>query len=894
VTPDANAIDAVKNGDKDRYAELVERYQKMVYGIAWSRLGDANLCEDAAQETFIKAFRYLVALRNPEKFGGWLARIAQNVSTSLLRKRGRDLEKHRRWQIHQAGAPSAEPVARDEVPLGETLRQSLADLPDPQRECLVLFYLESKSVRETASVLGISEAAVKTRLHRARHALRGLLEERIEASLEGLGPRKGFSAGVMMLLPQAPWAAAGIGGSSIAAKVLSALGKAVVPLTMAFWMAVFNGVFLTAMFGFFGKLEAANLVPGPGKNVRTKLIRNGTVALVIVGLSAFAFSLTAGTYLSFSNYFRVLAAFCAWGTFTTARQLRVNRTPFVIGNVLAISTFLAISMLIGFFHAPFWIFFAFILPLNIILYHTNKSRPMRHDYNLFLRQAQGLLGESSPEAVDTLRTTEAEMRGFARFLGERFLVHNYTFDGNGIVLLLPPVRPQMTQYFGLGPGANSRVRIGFDGSCEAELGKKDLRQLHKLLQRASIDAKALESEVATAVRSAYGLFLEGRSKEAEGLLQAESNEQIFVASTGKSKEHRVRGGIAIAAAVFLLVSQLWLYYGLGLSSGVGSLPKPVSRDMARDALGEWGRQYPSDGGNLFLLMNAEAHPPLEFIREKDRAAYRSAMVQLITHNDGGDLRTRILRNLGSGRGLYHVIENGLLSKEELSGLGFTSVGVRAVLEDGGMEELRKDMEARASMVGNANGASRVPDVAGNACLLACLKEFECLDLVDADRIVAEIIANQVTPEWEIPPGYQQIDREEAAGLFHFGVFNLRGTRDALWMLQILGKPDLVDRESCLEGILRFYKGKGLFRAERANLYGLLEDRIPVYGHERDTFHAMECLAILDGLDRIDDLQKWRFESETDLGTGKDKHSRVTSESITTWAYQLRLEELRGD
>ena len=78
MATDAEAIEAVKRGDKDRYAELVTRYQRMVYGIAWSQLGDNDLCEEAAQETFVRAFRYLVALRHPERFGGWLARIARN------------------------------------------------------------------------------------------------------------------------------------------------------------------------------------------------------------------------------------------------------------------------------------------------------------------------------------------------------------------------------------------------------------------------------------------------------------------------------------------------------------------------------------------------------------------------------------------------------------------------------------------------------------------------------------------------------------------------------------------------------------------------------------------------------------------------------------------------
>ena len=225
MTADADAIQAVKGGDKNRYAELIARYQRMVYGIAWSRLGDADLCEDAVQETFVKAFRYLLALRNPEKFQGWLARIARNVSTSLLRRHRRELDKRQRWRILQPDAPEEESSADDEEPLTETLTKTLADLPARHRECLVLFYLEGKNVREAAAVLGISEAAVKTRLYRARKVLRGKLEERLEASLTTLGGRGDYSAGVMALLPPIPLAATGLGASAFMGTGIGAVGK---------------------------------------------------------------------------------------------------------------------------------------------------------------------------------------------------------------------------------------------------------------------------------------------------------------------------------------------------------------------------------------------------------------------------------------------------------------------------------------------------------------------------------------------------------------------------------------------------------------------------------------------------------------------------------------------
>ncbi|HEY3298112.1 MAG TPA: sigma factor [Armatimonadota bacterium] len=84
-TDDYQTVNAVLHGDKDGYEKLIDKYKKMVYGIAWSHLGDPDLSEDAAQETFVKAYTYLATLREPDKFAGWLARIARNVCGSLGR-----------------------------------------------------------------------------------------------------------------------------------------------------------------------------------------------------------------------------------------------------------------------------------------------------------------------------------------------------------------------------------------------------------------------------------------------------------------------------------------------------------------------------------------------------------------------------------------------------------------------------------------------------------------------------------------------------------------------------------------------------------------------------------------------------------------------------------------
>ena len=886
MTSDTEVIEAVKGGDRERYAELVERYQKMVYGIAWSRLGDAGLCEDAAQETFVKAFRYLVALRDPAKFPRWLARIARNVSNSLLRTRKRELDKRQRWQIEARAEPAAPIPMDDEPSIGQTLAQTLAGLPEQHRECLVLFYIEGKNVREAAGLLGISETALKTRLHRARKVLRGRLEEELESSLSGLGPRTGFSAAVMPLLPTTPWAAAGIGGASTTAKASGLFGKSFLPLSGFFFMPLFQGAFVAAMFGWFGKLEAANLAASPNRRFRKKVIGSNVGAFIIAAVLAGLAAFTLPPLLGPSWFFGLLALFCLWAAYSAARALRVNRSPYTIGTVLTGVAFLSASVLIGFFHAPFWTFFATLFPLNIVLYHTNKTKPVRHDYNLFLRQAGGLLGTPSPLTGERTRLTQIQMRGFARFLGARFLVRDYRLREEGMVLYLPPVKPGLGQFLSY-TNANSTMSIDFNGRVEADLGRKDLRSLQAMMEGVALQQDFLEGNVAKVLDSALELFLAGRQAEAEALLQTEADNQVFQKSTAKSNEHRVRGLLAIVVSFLMLLS-------FGPWSGEWGIwnhrrPRPVSQAMARETIATWCRLYPWSRGDLVHLMNGKKHPPIESIGAENRAAYKRIVAQLLTEADGGDLPTRVFNNLRKPKRLYHVIENRLLTRDELAKLGLSSKRVRAALNDGGSEKLKQIAQGSTITEVCGTGTYTMPDIDENACRLACLKAFGCLDFVDGDAIAEEIAAKQITPDWQTPAGYEAVDTGQAAGLFHFGFCDLRATRGALWSLQTLGKLDLVDKEACLEAILRLYQGRGRFKAKHRN------DGIHLYGNEDDAFYAMESLAILRGWGRIRDPWRWEFAPKTSSREqdGPVRGALVTSEALISWAYQLRLEQLRA-
>jgi RNA polymerase sigma factor (sigma-70 family) len=219
---DSQTVAAVRQGEADRYRELVERHERRVFAIAWSRLGDLALAEDATQEAFLLGYRRLWLLGNGTKYAAWITAIVRHVAINLGLRRRRELNKCERWALEQPPAP-----AGDETPelcTPETLRQTLAELPAAHRESLVLFYLEDKSGAETATALGISEAALRVRLHRARAALRERLEEKLADSLARLRPAKSLVPAIMAgVLASSSAKAATAGGAGAA--VLGALAK---------------------------------------------------------------------------------------------------------------------------------------------------------------------------------------------------------------------------------------------------------------------------------------------------------------------------------------------------------------------------------------------------------------------------------------------------------------------------------------------------------------------------------------------------------------------------------------------------------------------------------------------------------------------------------------------
>lgn len=214
MEPDEDVVSAVLAGERDDYARLVERYAGRTQALAYSYLKDVQAAEDVAQEAFIKAYTALRTLAAPKAFGAWLAQITRNLCRATLRRKPPTTTSLTDANAVACPASSETSTRAAGRQVREVLTEALDRLPPRLREVITLFYLKEQSIREIADFLGVSENAVKQRLHRARASLREHLEKALQEELAGVKPSGRFTGTVMALLPLQPmdigWAAKGL------------------------------------------------------------------------------------------------------------------------------------------------------------------------------------------------------------------------------------------------------------------------------------------------------------------------------------------------------------------------------------------------------------------------------------------------------------------------------------------------------------------------------------------------------------------------------------------------------------------------------------------------------------------------------------------------------------
>ncbi len=189
---EAQLIDRCLQGDHEAFYELMRPYERAVYFAAMSVLNNPADAEDVAQEAVLKAFNGLSRFRREAKFSTWLIQITINEARMKFRKdRPHLYESINEQKADEDGdyrpkdfadwrdIPS-EALQRKE--LREALQRALASLDHKYREVLILRDVQHVSIIETAKILGITEASVKTRLLRARLQMRDALAPGIDGS----------------------------------------------------------------------------------------------------------------------------------------------------------------------------------------------------------------------------------------------------------------------------------------------------------------------------------------------------------------------------------------------------------------------------------------------------------------------------------------------------------------------------------------------------------------------------------------------------------------------------------------------------------------------------------------------------------------------------------------
>ncbi|MBR2822063.1 MAG: RNA polymerase sigma factor [Clostridia bacterium] len=188
-----------RQGDPEAFESLMQAVESLIWRVCWHYTGHRESASDCAQEAILKIWRSLGTFRFDCAFESWCYRIAANSALDFLRKEKRQ-EALPLEPLTDEGfdPPDPAPGTEEQILKKEEqarLRAALAQLPEEQRDALVLTQLEGRSYEEAAEMLQVSEGTVKSRVNRARLRLRDLLAEGNESDspeeIRGTSPRSG-------------------------------------------------------------------------------------------------------------------------------------------------------------------------------------------------------------------------------------------------------------------------------------------------------------------------------------------------------------------------------------------------------------------------------------------------------------------------------------------------------------------------------------------------------------------------------------------------------------------------------------------------------------------------------------------------------------------------------
>lgn len=189
LATDEALVERARRKDADAFELLMRRHNQRVYRVVRSLLNDAAEIEDVMQQAYVSAFLHLDQFEGTALWSTWLCRIAINEALGRLRLRGRFVTLDNVSEETMADISRTRPVDDPERAaagreLGGLVERAIEHLPATYRAVVIMREVEGMTTAETAAVLGVDEQVVKTRLHRARTALRAAIEAQVGGQLK--------------------------------------------------------------------------------------------------------------------------------------------------------------------------------------------------------------------------------------------------------------------------------------------------------------------------------------------------------------------------------------------------------------------------------------------------------------------------------------------------------------------------------------------------------------------------------------------------------------------------------------------------------------------------------------------------------------------------------------
>ncbi len=177
-TPNHTLIRQAQSGDRRALNQLFSQWYPRVYNMAYRYFHDEDLAADVSQQTFVAIQKSLPQLRDPQAFKAWLFRTAVNCCHSLSRRRHRQKASLEVISMQPGRSQPITPYQElDRKERSQIVLAALQEIPDEQREVIVMKEYEGLKFREIAEILQLSENTVKSRLYYGLKAMRKLLED---------------------------------------------------------------------------------------------------------------------------------------------------------------------------------------------------------------------------------------------------------------------------------------------------------------------------------------------------------------------------------------------------------------------------------------------------------------------------------------------------------------------------------------------------------------------------------------------------------------------------------------------------------------------------------------------------------------------------------------------